>query len=149
MNRVLGSLGGIILAASATAALAHHGTYISYDMTKPWTTDATVVEFVYTNPHPRLIFEKANERGQTERWESELISNASMMMRQGWNRSRSLEALKPGTKVKLTLATSKTNPRSAVVRAIQNQAGQFVVMGAGQGAAGGGQGGAGPGTGDR
>lgn len=107
---------------------AHHGTSVSYDMNNPWTTEATVVEFTYSNPHPRLVFDRTNEQGEVEHWDSELISNPSMMMRVGWNRTKSIEALKPGTKVKLTLSTSKSNPRSAVVRAIHNQAGEPIVM---------------------
>lgn len=122
-------------AATAACALvmtgvasAHHGTSVSYDMANPWTTDAVVVEFTYANPHPRLTFDRTNDKGEAEHWDSELISNPSMMMRIGWNRTRSTEALKPGTKVKLTLSTSKANPRSAVVRAIQNEAGEYIVM---------------------
>lgn len=133
MNKIFASVAGAALALSATAALAHHGTSVSYDMDHPWTTDATVVEFTYSNPHPRMIFVRTNDKGQSEQWESELISNPSMMMRAGWNRTRTAEALKAGSKVKLTLSTSKANPRAAVVRSIQNQAGQYIVMGNGPG----------------
>lgn len=128
MNRIIASLGGVAVFACAGGASAHHGTSISYDMDHPWTTDATVEEFFYGNPHPRLSFARTNEKGQVEHWEAELISNPSMMMRQGWNRPKSVEALKTGTKVKLTLSTSKANPRAAVVRSIQNAAGQYIVM---------------------
>lgn len=128
MKKIIASIAGVALAAAATAASAHHGTSVSYDMDHPWTTEATVVEFTYSNPHPRLTFVRTNDKGQAEQWETELISNPSMMMRVGWNRVRTAEALKAGTKVKLTLSTSKANPRAAVVRSIQNQAGQYIVM---------------------
>src|SRR4051812_43202612 len=100
MNKLVGLVAGLALAGSATAAFAHHGTSVSYDMEHPWTTEATVVSFTYANPHPRMVFVRTNERGQSEQWESELISNPSAMMRQGWSRPRSNEALKAGTKVK-------------------------------------------------
>ena len=131
MKKVVGFITGLALAGSATAAFAHHGTSVSYDMEHQWTTDATVVTFTYANPHPRMVFVRMNERGQSEQWESELISNPSMMMRQGWSRTRSNEALKPGSKVKLTVSTSKANPRQVVVRNIQNAAGEYIVMNAG------------------
>lgn len=131
MKWIMAALAGGAVVCAATTAFAHHGTSVSYDMDHPWTTDATVVEFVYSNPHPRLTFVRMNDRGQSEQWESELVSNPSMMMRAGWNRPRSTEALKSGTKVRLTLSTSKANPRAAVVRNIQNAAGQYIVMNAG------------------
>lgn len=112
-----------------SVAFAHHGTSISYDMNNPWKTVAEVVEFTYSNPHPRLTFTRTNEKGEVEHWDSELITNPSRMMRLGWNRTRSSDALKPGTKVTLTLSTSRANPRSAVVRAIQDEAGEYIVMG--------------------
>lgn len=129
-KRYLTTIAIVTVLSMAGTVSAHHGTSVSYDMTNPWTTDAVVVEFTYSNPHPRLVFDRTNEKGEMEHWDSELISNPSMMMRAGWNRPKSVDALKPGTKVKLTLSTSKANPRSAVVRAIQNEAGEFIVMGA-------------------
>lgn len=131
MNKAVGLIAALATVGFATAAFAHHGTSVSYDMEHPWTTDATVVEFSYSNPHPRLVFLRTNDRGQSEQWDSELISNPSAMVRQGWNRVRANEALKPGTKVKLTVSTSKANPRQVVVRNIQNAAGEYIVMNAG------------------
>lgn len=130
MNKILFSTLAASVLAMAGIASAHHGTSVSYDMVNPWTTDAVVVEFTYANPHPRLVFDRTSDKGEKEHWDSELISNPSMMMRAGWNRTKSTDALKPGTKVKLTLSTSKANPRSAVVRAIQNEAGEYIVMAA-------------------
>lgn len=129
INRLHAAAMAAALALSVVSiASAHHGTSVSYDMNNPWKTDAVVVEFTYANPHPRLVFDRTNDKGEVERWDSELISNPSMMMRVGWNRTKSLEAMKPGTKVRLTLSTSKANPRSAVVRAIENEAGEPIVM---------------------
>ena len=118
---------------AVTGASAHHGTSISY-LNETWKTDAVVVKFTYANPHPRLIFDRTNERGEVEHWESELISNPSGMMRRGWNKTRSEEAMKQGTKVRLTLSTSKANPRSAVIRGIENMNGEPIVTGGGPGA---------------
>jgi len=37
-----------------TSALAHHGAASIYDMTKETTIKATVIEYVWTNPHVEL-----------------------------------------------------------------------------------------------
>src|SRR5690349_993693 len=79
--------------------VAHHGSGISYDLTKPWMTKATIVDFKYINPHPLVLFDRVNEKGEVEHWHSEIITNPSNMIRNGWGKSRSEEALKPGTKV--------------------------------------------------
>jgi len=102
-------------------AFAHHGSGISYDMEKLWTTKATVTEFRYENPHPSMFFDRVNEKGEVEHWTSELITNPSFLVRAGWTKTRTLAAMKPGTPVTLTLATAKVGGHSAVVTKIVNE----------------------------
>lgn len=106
---------------------AHHGSAISYDMEHPWNTKATVTEFRYINPHPIVFFDRVNDKGEVEHWESEIITNPSNMIRAGWGKSRSEEALKPGTKVTLTLGTSKAGGHSAVIMKIVNEQGEEII----------------------
>ena len=81
------------LAVAATAAFAHHGTAPSYDLSKQWTRDAVVTEFHYANPHPQLFFDVTDENGNVEHWSAELLPNPAGLLRVGWTRSRSLQAL--------------------------------------------------------
>ncbi len=106
---------------------AHHGTGTSYDTEHVWTTWATVVEFRYLNPHPSLQFERTDKNGMVERWESEAGDNPSQLARAGWTKSRSMEALKPGTRVKLWLCTARVGGHTAVVMKYENEKGESIL----------------------
>ncbi len=108
-------------------AAAHHGSGISYDLTKLWTTKATITDFRYINPHPLILFDRTDEKGIVQHWHSEIITNPSRMVRAGWSKSHSEEVLKPGTVVTLTLATAKAGGFSAVITKIVNDQGEEVV----------------------
>ena len=108
---------------------AHHGTGISYDLEHQWTTKAVITEFRYANPHPQLYFDRTDDKGNVEHWVSELQDNPSQMIREGWTKSRSMEAAKPGTVVILTLATSKAGGFTAVVRRVQTEKGEDILVG--------------------
>ena len=112
-----------LLACLALPASAHHGSSISYDTAKLWTTWATVTQFNYMNPHPTMTFERTVEGGVVEAWVSELLTNPSMMARQGWTKGKSQDALAPGTRVKLTLGTSRAGGYSAIVMMIEDEEG--------------------------
>jgi Family of unknown function (DUF6152) len=119
------------LALAAVAASGHHGSSISYDTSKQWTTWATVTQFNYLNPHPTMTFDRVVGNGEVEHWVAELLTNPSTMARQGWTRRRTLEALAPGTRVKLTLATSRAGGFSGIVMRIENESGEPVAGGFG------------------
>jgi hypothetical protein len=116
----------VLLLLSAPVA-AHHGSAISYDTTNLWTTWATVTEFTYQNPHPTMKFDRMTKDGKVEHWVSELLTNPSVLVRAGWTRARSNEALKPGTRVKLYLGTSRAGGHSGIVMKIENEKGETIV----------------------
>lgn len=115
------------LSLMAGSASAHHGSGISYDTAKVWTTWATVTEFSYMNPHPTMTFDRKVSGGKIEHWAAELITNPSMLARQGWTKSRTLEAVHPGVRVKLYLATARAGGFSGVVMKIEDESGQTVA----------------------
>ena len=118
----------VVLVMSVPVAIAaHHGSAISYDTTNLWTTWATVTEFSYQNPHPTMTFDRTLKDGKVEHWVSELLTNPSILVRAGWTRARSVEALKPGTKVKLYLGTSRAGGHSGIVMKIENEKGESIV----------------------
>jgi hypothetical protein len=112
---------------------AHHGSNISYDMDHLWTTKATVVEFKYMNPHPWLTFTRVNEKGETENWTAELVTNPTFLLRAGWTKSRTLDALKPGTVVELTLGTARVGGLNGCIRTIKNAQGELIANSGGLG----------------
>jgi uncharacterized protein DUF6152 len=117
-------LGSVALVAPLSA---HHGSGISYDMEHLWKTKATVVEFKYANPHPWLVFDRTNDKGEIEHWTAELVTNPTFLLRAGWTKTRSEEALKPGTVVELTLGTSKAGGLNGCIRDIRNEKGDLIL----------------------
>ena len=123
------SISFLTLALLMTCATlwAHHGSAISYDTAHLWTTWATVTQFNYLNPHPSMKFDRTLKDGTVEHWDSELLTNPSALARAGWTKSRSIEALKPGTRVKLYVGTSRVGGFSGIVMKIENEQGENVV----------------------
>ena len=68
-----------------------------------------------------------DKNGKVEHWDSELLTNPSALARAGWTKSRSVEALKPGTTVKLYIGTSRVGGFSGIVMKIENEKGENVV----------------------
>ena len=118
----------VVLLLLSTPVAAHHGSAISYDTTNLWTTWATVTEFSYQNPHPTMKFDRTTKDGMVEHWVSELLTNPSVLVRAGWTRARSNEALKAGTRVKLYLGTSRAGGHSGIVMKIENEKGRATLV---------------------
>jgi Family of unknown function (DUF6152) len=125
VTKSLGLVAALLLISAS--AWAHHGTALSYDTTHVWSTWATVVEFNYINPHPSMTFERTDRDGKVERWVAEGSNNPSQLARAGWTKSRSVEAMKPGTKVKLYVATARAGGFLGVVLKIENEKGESLV----------------------
>ena len=98
---------GALLAVLALPALAHHGTLISYDRDQQWTREAVVTKFHYANPHPQLFFDLTDEQGNVEHWAAEMLPNPAGLLRVGWTKARSVEALAPGKAIKVTIAPAR------------------------------------------
>src|SRR4249920_3967267 len=96
---------GVVAGASAVGA--HHGTNINYDRSKQFTAKAVVTEFKYVNPHAQLFFDVTDSQGKVTHWSGELLPNPSQLLRNGWTRKRSVEALQYGTKIVVTAAPSR------------------------------------------
>ena len=92
------ALGLLAAMRAATAVVgAHHGTLINYDRSKQWTAKAVVTEFQYVNPHAQLFFDVTDDKGNVTHCSGELLPNPAQLLRNGWTRKRSVEALQAGT----------------------------------------------------
>ena len=107
---------------------AHHGTTISYDMRQEWTLDVIVTDFRYINPHPTMTFDIIDAEGNVEHWVSELRTNPARMLRAGWGRTRTEEALESGTPATLSVAPSRAGLNSGLVNKIIIEGGIEVPM---------------------
>jgi hypothetical protein len=130
-SRLPALLTAAALAAAALPAAAHHGTNISYDRSKQFTTKAVVTSFEYRNPHPELHVQVKDEKGATVDWGLELLPNPAQLIRNGWSRAKSTEALKPGTPVVVTIAPSKAGGVVGLLLRVTNAQGEEVVTSGG------------------
>ena len=119
------------LLAAAVPLLAHHGTNISYDRTKQFTTQAAIVRFEYKNPHPELWVDWKDDKGQVQQWALELLPNPAQLIHNGWSRARSAEVMKAGTPVMVTIAPSKAGGVVGLLLRVTDMQGQELVTGGG------------------
>ena len=115
------------LAVVALPAFAHHGTLVSYDRDQQWTREVVVTRFNYANPHPQIFFDVTDDGGTVVHWSGELLPNPAGLLRVGWTKSRSLQALAPGTKINITIAPARAGGVVGLVLRIRNLEGADLV----------------------
>ena len=118
---------GAWLLTAALPAVAHHGTLVSYDRDKQWTREVVVTRFNYANPHPQIFFDVTDDKGAVEHWSGELLPNPAGLLRVGWTKARSLQALAPGTKINITIAPARAGGVVGLVIRMRNLAGADIV----------------------
>ena len=91
----------LLLSASM---IAHHGSGISYDMSKSITLTGTVTEFVWSNPHCQVFFDVKDAKGNVVNWGGELGS-PTVLRNAGYDRN----VFKAGDKITVTGRPSKSD----------------------------------------
>ena len=107
--------------------VAHHGTNISYDRSKPVTMQGTVTEFRFANPHPQLFVDVKDSSGNVTNWGCEIAANPYQLILSGWTKQRSTNELKPGTIVTITVAPSRAGTNAALLIKVVNEKGQELL----------------------
>jgi hypothetical protein len=89
----------LVLAVILTAIpmFAHHGGTSLYDISKQITVDATVTEFVWTNPHVEIGLDAKDDKGNVVHWLLE-SSSPPVLVSRGWSR----KSLQAGDVIKVT-----------------------------------------------
>ncbi len=108
---------------ASVSLFAHHGTGISYDATKPATIKLVVTEFRYSNPHPQLYGDAKDASGKVEHWGFEIAPNIAQLIKGGWSKKRSLEALAPGTAVTVEYSPSRAGGTVGLLRTVKTDKG--------------------------
>ena len=106
---------------------AHHGTNISYDRSKATTIKGTVTEFRFANPHPQLYVDVTDKDGKVTNWGCEIAANPYQLILSGWSKERSIQALKPGTSVTITVAPSRAGTPTGELMKIFNEKGEELL----------------------
>ena len=120
---------GVALLMFSGLVLAHHGTNISYDSSKPIVLKAVMTDFRYANPHPQLFFDVTDESGKVTKWAAEVAPTPFTLQQNGWSKARSTEALKPGTKVTVTLGPSRAGTPVGLLMKVVNEQGEELLSG--------------------
>ena len=68
--------------------------------------------------------------GKVTRWGGEVAPTPFTLQQNGWNKKRSTEALKAGTKIKITLGPSRAGAPVGVVIKILNEKGEEILSSA-------------------
>jgi hypothetical protein len=120
---------GVCLLVVCAITLAHHGVASSYDYTKKFTTQATVTDFHYANPHPQLLFDIKDEQSNVAHWTGEIAPSPAQLVQAGWGRKRCEAALAPGAVVTITLSPSRSgmDTHVGVVEKIISSSGELVL----------------------
>src|SRR2546428_14065053 len=79
-------------------ALAHHGTGISYDLSKLVSAKGVVVKYAWSNPHSQLYFDVKDDKGNIEHWSAEMNAPTNLE-RAGFTRSQMMNFFKPVAEV--------------------------------------------------
>ena len=98
-------MAGVLIVSSPV--FAHHGTGISYDLTKLVTVKGTITNFAFHNPHSQLYWDTKDENGELVHWSAEMNA-PSVLERAGYTRKQLFDLLKPGTEVTVTGFRSKS-----------------------------------------
>ena len=110
-------------------ASGHHGTGISYDLTKVTTSKGVIVSFAFRNPHAQLYWDVKDEQGNIVHWSAEMNA-PSNLERAGWTRSAIVEALKPGLEVTVSGFPSKSGaPVLVFSKAVMSNGGEVKSVG--------------------
>jgi len=107
--------------------VAHHGTNISYDRSNPQMLEGTVTEFRFANPHPQLYVDVKDSAGNVTNWGCEVAANPYQLILAGWTKQRSINELKPGIAVKITIAPSRAGTNAALLIKVVNEKGEELL----------------------
>jgi len=113
------------LLLSGVSAFAHHGTFVSYDASKMFTTKATVTEFRFTNPHIQLFFDIKDDKGNVTHWSAE-GPDPAVLVAVGWGKKKTMNALAPGTEIMITIQPARNGKPVAEMNNIQLPNGDYV-----------------------
>src|SRR5437879_7026157 len=118
-------ISGLLIVSAPMSA--HHGTNISYDRSKAVTLKGAVTEFRFANPHPQLYVDVTDTNGKVTNWGCEIAANPYQLILSGWSKERSLEALKAGTSVTVTLAPSRAGTPTGEMMKLFNEKGEELL----------------------
>ena len=118
------SLGAVVcFLAISVSTLAHHGSRVSYDLTKQVTMKGVVTEYQYQNPHIYILYDVKDDSGNVTHWGVE-TNSPIVQARWGWDR----RTLKPGDEITVTIFPSKTGATRGYLAKLVTQDGKVTNL---------------------
>ena len=111
----------VAFAGVASVASAHHGSAISYDITKSVTLTGVVTEWVWRNPHCFVMFDVTDEQGKVVNWGAETHPTTFLVRNEvkGVPVPLSASSFKAGDKVTVTMFPSRVGaPRGLLAKLV-------------------------------
>jgi hypothetical protein len=109
------------LAIAPDAIRAHHGSAVSYDISRQVTLTGVVTDWVWKNPHCFVMFDVTDEQGKVVNWGAETHPTNFMVRNEvnGVHLPWSATTLKAGDKVTITLFPSRVGtPRGLLAKVV-------------------------------
>jgi hypothetical protein len=124
------SLFAVVLMAGGSA-LAHHGSGVSYDLSKVVTMQGTVTEFQWRNPHVYVMYDVKDAQGNVVNWGAETHAPVVCEDQDHWTKS----TLKPGDKITIGVFPSKLgSPRGLLAKIVMDDGtGKVIIDDTGRG----------------
>jgi uncharacterized protein DUF6152 len=116
MLRSLHGVGLGVLVLGATIE-AHHAISAIYDNSKPITLRGTVTEFQFVNPHPFVMMEVGDERGQAQTWQLEMDNRFELVAI-----GMTADSLKKGDRVVVTGGPARARSNGLYVLRLDREA---------------------------
>jgi len=110
----------VVLPMLSLPVLAHHsGAAFSDSQT---VVKGTVVEYIWRNPHIRVVWDTKDASGKVVRWSGEMASVTSMLA-DGMTK----DSLKPGDELSLRIKPSRAGTPVSIIVQIQRPDGTWVL----------------------
>ena len=124
MRKVLSVVAGVLAAAAALPALAHHSFAAEFDAAKPVQLEGVVTNMEWINPHSWIHLDVTTPSGEVQHWMVE-GGAPNALLRRGWNRN----SLPKGTKIKVQGSQAKDGSMRANGRDITFADGSKLFVG--------------------
>jgi Family of unknown function (DUF6152) len=96
---------------------AHHGSTVSYDLTKEVVMNGTVTEFDWQNPHVFVMYDVKDDKGKVVHWGAETHSPLICQNEDHWTKS----TFKPGDQITVTVFPARGgSPRGLLAKVVRD-----------------------------
>ena len=123
MNRISAIAFALSALVSFTSS-AHHSVFSRFDPDNIITVEGVVTQFVWMNPHSRLVIESSSEGGDTVTWVIE-TSASTQLKRAGIPR----DAIRIGDQVTVAGFSPVTSRREIYATNVLTQSGEELLLG--------------------